>query len=107
MEWQCTGHRPTIWELGVRIGNQLFHVVAWARRNLDGSWSWQTPDDQGVEPSRDTAIAAASKVAPMPRHEWAPDPRWRNVHRCVICGLERDNYPTPDADRLIRTALGE
>ncbi len=59
MEWQCIGHNPTTWALGRREGERLEGIVAQVTRRDDGKWNWRCGDQQGIEPSCETAQEAA------------------------------------------------
>ena len=61
--WQCVGHTPTEWVLGTQVGNEMTKIRAAVRRLDDGRWQWEAYPwncgDQGIEPSRETAMEAA------------------------------------------------
>ena len=57
--WRCVGHHPTEFALFNQSGEQP-GILATIRRQKDGSWHWRTPHCCGREPSRETAIDAAS-----------------------------------------------
>lgn len=61
MEWQCIGHNPTRWGLGTREDDQIVDIVATVQRRDDGRWWWFVSRLCDIEPSRETAMAAAER----------------------------------------------
>lgn len=62
--WQCVGHKPTRWALGIQEGEQLTNIVARCTRLHSGQWVWFpmfTHHPGLVEPSLDCAIETAQK----------------------------------------------
>ena len=66
LSWQCIGHAPTVWGLGVYDGDFLRDIVARVCRRRDGAWDWVLfvegwKSTSGREPSRVLAINAVSE----------------------------------------------
>lgn len=40
LTWECIGHDPTTWGLGILNGNVLQDIKARTIRKPDGSWDW-------------------------------------------------------------------
>lgn len=64
LSWECVGHSPTLWQLGVFNDGCLSDCVATVRRRSDGKWDWwiSSQIDSGIEPSRETAMVAAEEA---------------------------------------------
>lgn len=68
--WECVGHNPTRWALGVVESGQITCPRATLMHQKNGRWTWQTHDwsasgphhrscvSMGHEPNRACAMAA-------------------------------------------------
>lgn len=64
--WNCIGHYPTKWALGIKHKEKLQDVKAVAIRNSNGSWDWYTTTlpipHHGNDPSLSEAIKSSEKA---------------------------------------------